>query len=115
MRKISLFLSILMILTMLLSVGVYADETSSNYAVPFEINEDGAYYMVEQKTGTRPTKLGVVSSEYHLFRASLFAREHGVEFVGIPAETTRISLKINYFLREVAGVWHYILLGGRYE
>ena len=71
--------------------------------------------LVEQKTGTRPTKLGVVSSEYHLFRASLFAKEHGVEFVGIPAETTKISLKINYFLREVAGVWHYILLGGQYE
>ena len=71
--------------------------------------------LVEQKTGTRPTKLGVVSSEYHLFRASLFAREHGVEFVGIPAQTTRISLKVNYFLREVAGVWHYIILGGRYE
>ena len=71
--------------------------------------------LVEQKTGTRPTKLGVVSSEYHLFRASLFASEHGVEFVGIPAQTTRISLKINYFLREVAGVWHYIILGGRYE
>ena len=71
--------------------------------------------LVEQKTGTRPTKLGVVSSEYHLFRASLFAKEHEVEFVGIPAETTKISLKINYFLREVAGVWHYILLGGRYE
>ena len=71
--------------------------------------------LVEEKTGIRPTKLGVVSSEYHLFRASLFAREHGVEFAGIPAETTKISLKINYFLREVAGVWHYILLGGRYE
>ena len=71
--------------------------------------------LIEQKTGTRPTKLGVVSSEYHLFRASLFAREHGVEFAGIPAQTTKISLKINYFLREVAGVWHYILLGGRYE
>ena len=71
--------------------------------------------LVEEKTGTRPAKLGVVSSEYHLFRASLFAEEHGVEFVGIPAETTKISLKVNYFLREVAGVWHYILLGGRYE
>ena len=71
--------------------------------------------LIEEKTGTRPAKLGVVSSEYHLFRASLFAREHGVEFAGIPAETTKISLKINYFLREVAGVWHYILLGGRYE
>ena len=71
--------------------------------------------LIEQKTGTRPTKLGVISSEYHLFRASLFAQEHGVEFVGIPAQTTKISLKVNYFLREVAGVWHYILLGGRYE
>ena len=71
--------------------------------------------LIEQKTGTRPTKLGVISSEYHLFRASLFAQEHGVEFVGIPAKTTKISLKVNYFLREVAGVWHYIILGGRYE
>ena len=52
MRKFSLFLSILMILTMLLSVVAYADETASNYAVPFEINEEGAYYMVEQKTNT---------------------------------------------------------------
>ncbi len=52
MRKISLFLSLLMILTMVLSVGAYADETKSNYAVPFEINENGAYYMVEQKTDT---------------------------------------------------------------
>lgn len=71
--------------------------------------------LIEQKTGTRPTRLGVISSEYHLFRASLFAQEHGVEFAGIPAKTTKISLKVNYFLREVAGVWHYILLGGRYE
>ena len=71
--------------------------------------------LIEEKTGTRPRKLGVISSEYHLFRASLFAREHGVDFAGIPAKTTKPSLKVNYFLREVAGVWHYILLGGRYE
>ena len=71
--------------------------------------------LIEEKTGTRPHKLGVISSEYHLFRASLFAQEHGVEFVGIPARTTMLSLKVNYFLREVAGVWHYILLGGKYE
>ena len=70
--------------------------------------------LIEEKTGTRPQKLGVVSSEYHLFRARLFAREHGVEFAGIPARTTRGSLMVNYFLREVAGVWHYILLGGNY-
>ena len=71
--------------------------------------------LIEQNTGTRPTRLGVLSSEFHLFRASLFAKKNGVEFVGIPAKTSRLSQKINHFMREVAGVWHYILLGGNYR
>ncbi len=71
--------------------------------------------LIEEKTGKRPEKLGVLSSEYHLFRASLFAKECGVEFVGIPARTSRISQMINHFMREVAGVWHYLLLGSQYR
>ena len=71
--------------------------------------------LIEEKTGVRPEKLGVLSSEYHLFRASLFAKACGVEFVGIPAKTSRPSQAINHFMREVAGVWHYILLGGNYD
>ena len=71
--------------------------------------------LIEERTGTRPTKLGVLSSEYHLFRASLFARACGVEFVGVPARTSRPSQMINHFMREVAGVWHYLLLGGQYD
>ena len=71
--------------------------------------------LIEKITGQRPTKLGVVSSEYHLFRASLFAKACDVEFVGIPARTSRPSQMINHFMREVAGVWHYILLGGQYD
>ena len=71
--------------------------------------------LIEEKTGVRPTKLGVLSSEYHLFRASLFAKACGVEFVGIPARTSRIPQMVNHFMREVAGVWHYILLGGQYD
>lgn len=71
--------------------------------------------LIEEKTGTRPQKLGVLSSEYHLFRASLFAQACGVEFVGIPARTSRIGQRINHFMREVAGVWHYLLLGGQYD
>ena len=71
--------------------------------------------LIEGKTGMRPTKIGVLSSEYHLFRASLFAKACGVEFVGIPAKTSRLSQAINHFMREVAGVWHYILLGGNYD
>ncbi len=71
--------------------------------------------MVEEKTGQRPETLGVLSSEYHLFRASLFADACGVDFVGVPARTSRISQMINHFMREVAGVWHYLLLGGQYD
>ena len=72
--------------------------------------------LIEEKTGLRPTKLGVLSSEYHLFRASLFAKKCGVkEFVGIPARTSRPAQAVNHFMREVAGVWHFILLGGQYD
>jgi len=71
--------------------------------------------LIQEKTGQKPQRLGVLSSEYHLFRASLFTKACGVEFVGIPAPTSRVSQKINHFMREVAGVWHYILLGGQYD
>ena len=71
--------------------------------------------LIERQTGTRPEKIGILSSEYHLFRASLFANACGVESVGIPAATSRLSQKVNHFMREVAGVWHYLILGGQYD
>lgn len=71
--------------------------------------------LIETRTGARPTQVGLISSEFHLFRAGLQARDQGVETVGIPAHTTRFTQKINHFMREVAGVWHYILLGGKYS
>ena len=71
--------------------------------------------LIEAKTGQRPEELGVLSSEYHLFRASLFAKACDVEFVGIPARTSRWGQRINHFMREVAGVWHYLILGGQYD
>ena len=71
--------------------------------------------LIAEKTGQHPKKLGVVSSEYHLFRASLFTKDAGVEFVGIPAHTSRPGQLINHFMREVAGVWYYWILGGTYD
>lgn len=71
--------------------------------------------LIEEKTGTRPTTVGLLSSEYHLFRASLQAKSLGLDTVGIPAKTTLPSQALNHFLREIAGVWHYILLGGQYD
>ena len=71
--------------------------------------------LIEKRTGSRPEKLGILSSEYHLYRASLFAADCGVEAVGIPAPTALPTIRLNYFLREVAGVWHYMILGGQYH
>ena len=68
--------------------------------------------IIQEKTGSIPKKLGIVSSEFHLFRAGLFAKDCGIEAVGIPAHTSWTSIRINYYLREVAGVWHYLILGG---
>lgn len=71
--------------------------------------------LIESETGTRPEKLGIVSSEYHLYRAGLFAKDCGIDAVGIPAKTSWFTIRLNYFLREVAGVWHYLILGGQYH
>ena len=68
--------------------------------------------LIEEKTGHRPETAGLLSSEYHLFRAGLFAREQNLTAVGIPAKTSWFSLRLNYFLREIVAVWYYCLLGG---
>lgn len=71
--------------------------------------------LIESKTGIRPEKLGILSSEYHLYRAGLFAKDCGIDAVGIPAKTSWFTIRLNYFLREAAGVWHYLILGGQYH
>lgn len=68
--------------------------------------------LIEEKTDTRPETIGLVSSEYHLYRAGLFTGEQDVTAVGIPAKTGWITLRVNYFLREIAAVWYYFILGG---
>ena len=67
--------------------------------------------LLEDQMGFRPGKVGIISSEYHLFRAGQFAKELDAEAVGIPAKTTWLPLRINYYLREIAAVWKYLVLG----
>lgn len=67
--------------------------------------------LIEEKVGTRPQSVGILSSEYHLYRAGLMARDLELEPVLIPAKTQWISLRINYYLREIAAVWYYWVFG----
>ena len=64
---------------------------------------------------TPPQSLGIISSCYHMFRTRLLARRLGIRAEFIPAKTSSIPHAIDHFLREAAGVWHFILLGGRYD
>lgn len=80
-----------------------ADNTRQNIAYSLD--------LIESRTGVRPEKVAIVSNDYHLYRASLFAKEQNLTFVGISARSTRFFLCCNYFLREIAAVW-YVYLGG---
>ncbi len=68
--------------------------------------------LIEERTGSRPERLGIVSNEFHLCRAKLTADRCGVQGCGIPAKTEEPIDFLNYFLRETVGIWKYIILGG---
>ncbi len=86
------------------------DQAASTWA-----NLNYSLNLIEARTGERPEKLGVVSSEYHMLRVGMQAKDCGIDPVRIPAHTSLISQRVNHFMREVAGVWHYIVLGGQYD
>ncbi len=67
--------------------------------------------LIEEKTGTRPRTVGIVSSEYHQYRAGLMAASLGAESVSIPGKTSWFSLWANYHMREIVAVWAYWLFG----
>lgn len=90
---------------------IWLEETSTSTWENFRFTLS----LIEEKCGSRPEKLGVLSNDFHLFRAKLFAKRCGIEPIGIPAPTSRFSLRVNNYLREVAGVWHYLILGGQYH
>ena len=68
--------------------------------------------VIESHTGVSPEKIAIVSSEYHLCRASLFASRLGLEAECIPAATGRLALRCNYYIREIFAVWYYFIFGG---
>ena len=67
--------------------------------------------VIEEKTGLRPQTIGIVSSEYHIFRAKLFAKSLGLDPIGIPGKVSWFPLCLNYYPREVVAVWKYLVLG----
>ena len=67
--------------------------------------------LIEREFGVRPEKLGVISAEYHLLRASLLAKQAGVEAVCYPSRTENRAFFCQMFVREIFGVWYTLLFG----
>lgn len=63
--------------------------------------------LIEEKTGSRPSRIGILSSEFHLLRAEMFAKEQGVDCVTVSAKTSDTGTFLSYFLREIIMVWYY--------
>ncbi len=72
--------------------------------------ENLAFSKLLLPEGTR--SIAVLSSEYHLFRAGLIARDQGLDPILVPAQTSWLALRVNYYLREIAAVWYYMIFGG---
>ena len=66
--------------------------TSENLAFSRDI-------MKEHGLDVENATVAVVSNEFHLFRATLIARNVGFEAVGVAAETPGVALRILYFFR----------------
>lgn len=68
--------------------------------------------LIEERTGTRPGTVAIVSSEYHLHRAGMFARWLGLDAQLVPAKTAIFPLRWNYYIREIFALWYYTIFGG---
>ena len=83
-----------------------ATTTEENLRFSFEIISSSSEYK-------RGDSIAILSSAYHLYRTSLmvnslFGTEYG-KITYIAARTKRF-IAVNYYLREIAAIWYYIIL-----
>lgn len=61
--------------------------------------------LLEEKLGRCPNNIGILSSEFHLLRASIIAKSYGLNPTVIPANSSDMDTFFKYFLREIPMVW----------
>ena len=62
--------------------------------------------LLEKKLGRVTHNIGVLSSEFHLLRAQMIAKDYGLEPVTVAAATTDSNAFMTYFIREIFMVWY---------
>lgn len=98
----------------LVKKGIEAERIRlENQAATTMDNLEFSLALLEQATGRRPKKLGILSSEFHLLRARMCADRQSVKAVLLPAKTRHKTTFLLYFFREILAVWYYFLNQGR--
>ncbi len=82
------------------------DKSSNSYE-----NLVNSLALIQADGGDSAGKVAILSSEYHLHRLGWMAKKLGCEPVLVAARTTKVSLFINYAIREACGMWKIWLLG----
>ena len=62
--------------------------------------------LLEEKLGRVPHNIGVLSSEFHLLRAGMIAKDFGIDAITIAAHTSDTKAFMTYFVREIFMVWY---------
>lgn len=60
--------------------------------------------LISQRDSLHSVEIAVCTSEYHIHRSKLIAKDAGVIITAVAARTSLPILKINYFAREAAAV-----------
>jgi len=74
-------------------------------------NLEYSFRIIRERSGDPDGNVGIVTSEYHLYRAKLMAKALGVEAYGIAGHTSMPTLMVNYFIREAFAVSYYWVFG----
>ena len=97
----------------LTTMGIQADRIwMEDKATSTVENFQYSIALLEERTGSIPESVGVLSNEFHLFRASLMAKDQGLTPIYIAAPTSDILVRINYTIREIFVLWNYLITGG---
>ena len=97
----------------LTAMGIAADRIRmEDRATSTVENFDYSVALLQSETGGIPESVGVLSSEFHLFRARLMAKAHGLDPIFIAAPTSQTMVRINYTVREIFALWKYLFIGG---
>lgn len=75
--------------------------------------EDRAANTIDNLRNTIPlldgnNEVTIISSDFHLYRAGLIARDLGLNAALVPAKTEPFSLLAPWFIREIVALWMYL-------